>query len=101
MIEFQISTIAPHVEELSEQLFLLGAGAITCKDSGNQPIYEPDPDAVIQWDKTLIIALFEDTTLETEISQFLKVCEQSMLIHHFQLQHVKPQDWVRLNLEEF
>jgi ribosomal protein L11 methyltransferase len=39
-IEFHIKTTADHTDELERELTLLGAGAITLKDAGDQAIYE-------------------------------------------------------------
>lgn len=90
MIEFKVHTNSEDADNLSTQLSLLGADVVTWQDAQNQPIYEPNPEQVILWDKVTVSAIFSDVSLTESISRYL-----TNLQYQFQVQDVVQQDWVR------
>ena len=101
MYEFHIITTSSHVDELTDQLTLLGAAAVTWQDAGDQPIYEPKPAEIIHWEAVKIIALFETDELLPQIEDYLHRLQEQRYLSQFELQEVQQQDWVRLTRESF
>lgn len=101
MHEFHITTTSVYAEELSNQLSLLGAAAVTWQDAGDQPIYEPKPAEIIHWDEVKLIALFEEDSLLPAISHYLQRLQIEHQLSHFEVREVIEQDWVRLTREAF
>lgn len=98
-VEFKATTTANRAEEVSVQLQLLGAAAVTFSDAGDQPIYEPTPDAPL-WDNTIVTAYFETADI-TSLTNFAKSLQADDLIKDFQIEILKEQDWVRVSLDQF
>jgi ribosomal protein L11 methyltransferase len=101
MIEFHINTTSEHVDELSDQLALLGAAAVTWQDAGDQPIYEPKPDEIIRWNDIKIIALFESLQSIEAVKAYLVKQQQCHFLLHFEMQDVEEKDWVRITQQQF
>lgn len=101
MLEFTIAAYADNVDELSDQLHLLGAAAVTWKDAGDKPIYEPMPGEIIQWPEMTISALFEENEMLEPINNFLLTQQQKSLLISFDVKEVPAQDWVRASLDQF
>lgn len=65
-----INTTQSNFEDLSNWLQLNGALAITILDAGDEPIYEPPPDAMPLWQELIISALFPlDTNIDNLINK--------------------------------
>lgn len=101
MLEFHINTTKQHAEGISNQLSFLGAVAITWKDAANQPIYEPLPGEIIEWQTTTVIALFDDPCISAGIPDFLTQLQQENILDSFSSHDVAAQDWVRSSLDQF
>jgi ribosomal protein L11 methyltransferase len=101
MLEFHIFTTKDQIDNLSDQLALLGAVAVTWQDAANEPIYEPMPGEIVQWHETVIIALFEDHAAQPAISDYLCTQQEQGFLTSFQLKDVPKQDWVRVSLDQF
>lgn len=101
MIEIHITTSADHAELLSDQLTLLDALAVTFKDAGDQPIFEPKPGTVHLWQETVVIGLFAENHPVQPILTFLEEQQAHGLIKHFHLSHLENQDWERTCLEYY
>lgn len=100
-IEIHITTSADYAETLSAQLNLLGAVAVTFKDAGDQPIYEPAPDAPRVWNETIVIGLFDSTINSLPIMHYLEQQRTDGVIESFELKHIADEDWVRRSLDQF
>lgn len=101
MIEIHIQTTAKYLENLSNQLLLLGTEAITWLDAANQPIYEPAPGELIPWQEVTIVALFTPNQPIAEICQYLTNQQNSDLLQHYKIVTVPSKDWVRESLDQF
>ncbi len=99
--ELHIKTTAEYADSLSHQLSLLGAGAVTFQDAGDQPIYEPVPGALPFWQETIVIGLFDNTLALLPILAYLENQEASGFIKSFYRKDLPDQDWERVCLEHF
>lgn len=100
-IEIHISTQAPHADNISNQLTLLGALAVTLKDAGNQPIYEPDAETPRVWDETIIVGLFDGGHRMLPLVSHFENQQTEGTVNHFQLIPIADEDWVRRSLDSF
>jgi ribosomal protein L11 methyltransferase len=97
-IELHITTTAEHADAWSLELPSWGAKAITLKDAGDQPIYEPSPQTPRVWPITIVTALFEqDQPIEPLIAH-LNIQEN---IISFDIHALEDEDWVRRSLAHF
>ena len=96
MFELRILGNQENLDSLSDQLILLDAAAITWKDAGEQAIYEPKPDEILTWDKSILIALFET---ENNLKQAIQYLQQQKI--DFDVKAVEEKDWVRVSLDQF
>jgi ribosomal protein L11 methyltransferase len=101
MIEIHVKTSALHLENLSDQLLLLGAHAITWQDAANQPIYEPAPGEIIPWQSATIVALFDNPNNITSISNYLNLQQQEDILKEYTFVTPPNKDWVRASLDQF
>lgn len=101
MFEIRIEAPSNQLENLQNQLNLLGAAAISFIDTHDQPIYEPKPDEIILWDQTTLIALFEDNNLEKPLTTYFEKQMAEGTISNFTIQMVENKDWVRASLDQF
>lgn len=100
-IELHITTSAKHANELSDQLTSLGAKAVTFKDGGNQPIYEPSHSTPRVWEETIVTGLFAFEYPLSSVITHLENDQKEGLITHFQLKEMADEDWVRASLDSF
>lgn len=100
-LEIHIKTTNDHAHALGDELAFIGAQAVTFHDAGDQPIYEPDPNAMALWPETVIVGLFNYTTNMQPIIGFLEQQQAHGLIHQFHIEHVADRDWERICLEHF
>jgi ribosomal protein L11 methyltransferase len=54
-------------EPLSDLFLSLGAVSVSFEDAGDQPLFEPKPGETPLWQKTKVIALFEEDVDEAEV----------------------------------
>jgi ribosomal protein L11 methyltransferase len=101
MFEIRIEASNDALGSLQDQLFLLGAAAISLVDTKDQPIYEPKPDEIILWDHTTLIALFEDDALEMPLTAYFSKQRDEGVITNFAILSVENKDWVRESLDQF
>ena len=99
--ELHIYTTAEHATNLSNQLALLGAQALTLQDAGDQPIYEPTPDTPRLWQKTIVTGLFDSNQPMDGIVEYLQKQQALGFLESFQLQSLEDEDWERRCLEGF
>lgn len=100
-LELHIKTTGDLATPLSLQLSEWGAQAVTIKDAGNQPLYEPGPDEPILWPETLVIGLFDDESLLQNTLQNLQKEVASGRITHLETHHLPDENWERRCLEDF
>ena len=90
-LEIALDVDAHQVEEVSEQLSVLGALSVTWQDAQDQPLYEPALNTTPLWKKTRITGLFEDNI------------DQALFKHlppHY-IQMIEDRDWQRICMEDF
>lgn len=89
---------AAHWEDV---LLDLGADSVTFMDGEDQPIYEPDLGTTPLWNKTSLLALFDqDSFNETALKQQLDMlCNPHSM--QFQIEALPEQDWERCWMDSF
>jgi ribosomal protein L11 methyltransferase len=97
--EIHIVTTEEQASVLEDQLLLLGAEAITLKDAGNHPIYEPAFDLTPSWKQTALTALFQAQTDLTDTKAYLQQQCESGSIQQFEIQFLADEDWERRCLD--
>lgn len=100
MIECRLLTTATYADELSAQLALLGAAAVTWSDAGEQPIYEPLPGEVAYWDQIELVAYFEAIDQLSRLEIFLQKRQAEGCLQRYHFAEVEQCDWVRVNQEQ-
>ena len=100
-LEIHIKTSDKHANELSDELNQLGALAVTFKDAGDQPIYEPSPDNPRLWHETIVIGLFDPDHPIDALIRYLEQQQAAGKLEHFHLKHLENQDWQRICLDSF
>lgn len=100
-LEFHITTIAKHANQMSDKLVLLGAQAVTMRDAGNQPIYEPNPETTPLWEEVVVVGLFDNTEPMEKLGLYLEKQRDIGLLKKFELLHVADEDWTRRCLDSF
>ncbi len=100
-LELDITAFSDQVSFLSDQLMLLGAQAVTLKDAGDQPIYEPSETNPRIWQETILVGLFDHQQVMSPILAHLKSQQTAGLLTHFELKEVADEDWVRRSLDSF
>jgi ribosomal protein L11 methyltransferase len=99
--ELHIKTTASHIDELSHALTQFGACAITLKDAGDQPIYEPTPMTPRVWAETIIVGLFEEDQSIEPVLAYLDKQQKEQHLHSFHINSIQDEDWVRRSLSSF
>lgn len=93
--EIHIACPGTEAMNVSNQLELLGAKAVTFKDAEDDPIYEPDPQKISLWEQTIVVGLFEKKQVSESMLDYL---QQFGEVNSVPLQN---KDWVRLSLSQF
>lgn len=101
-LEFHIQTTAKYADSIGDKLSSLGAQALTMKDAGDQPIFEP---ALLKapplWPATTLVALFDDQDDREPITKYLdKQCELGC-VKSFTIEALPDEDWERRCLDSF
>lgn len=100
-LELSITTTADHVDTLGEQLTELGAQALTTRDAGNVPIYEPAPGETPIWQNTVLVGLFDDTQEMAAVLDYIQSQQADGLLQNFRLDPLPDQPWERTCLQDF
>jgi ribosomal protein L11 methyltransferase len=100
-LELHVITSAEQAAQLSDQLTLLGAQAVTLQDAGDQPIYEPSPSTPRIWEETIVVGLFDTEQVMAPILTYLEQQQAEGLLKHFKLIEIADEDWVRRSLDQF
>ncbi len=99
-IELHITTTAESATKISDELEALGVQALTSRDAGNAPIYEPAFDATPSWPDTILIALFDAEQNLTPVLNYLENQRSHGFLHEVTQHHLADQDWERTCLDE-
>lgn len=100
-LEIHATAFSAQVATLSDQLMLLGAEAVTLKDAGDQPIYEPSDTHPRIWQETIVVGLFDHQQDMPPILSYLENQQTEGLLTHVELKKVADEDWVRRSLDSF
>lgn len=100
-LEFHITTTAQHAYQMSDRLVLLGAQAVTMRDAGDQPIYEPDPENMPLWTEVVVVGLFDSNEPMDTIGTYLEEQRSNGLLKKFELHRIADEDWTRRCLDNF
>lgn len=92
--EIHITAIADEAEHISSLLTEFGASAITFRDGGDHPIFEPTHHTQRIWPKTIIIGLFDETIDINPVLSLLNKYDVKNL-------EIADEDWVRRSLDSF
>jgi ribosomal protein L11 methyltransferase len=99
--ELSLTTTAEHAQSLGDQLLLLGAEALTLKDAGDQPIYEPALDTTPVWKETIVVGLFDENHVMEPILSYLEKQQTAGILKNIRIVAVADEDWERRCLEDF
>lgn len=100
-LEFHITTTSEYAHQMSDRLVLLGAQAVTLRDAGNQPIYEPAPNTSPIWQEVIVVGLFDSNEPMEPIGTYLEEQREVGLLKKFELHRVADEDWTRRCLDSF
>jgi ribosomal protein L11 methyltransferase len=92
--EIHITVSADQAEALSDQCMAFGAHAVTFRDGGDQPIFEPSQTTPRIWPLTVVVGLFESSQNLTPLLNQLSMYETTII-------EIPDQDWVRRSLDSF
>ena len=94
-IQIILDTEVSRVEQISDDLFAIGAVSVTLQDAEDQPVYEPPLNTTPLWEKTRIVALFEGDT------NTIKLEKQLHAFPPYEIQNLEDQDWIRVCRDDF
>lgn len=100
-LELHLTTTAEQAEHVADQLALLGANALTLRDAGDRPIYEPDPETISLWQDTVVTGLFPAEQPLEAIINYLKKQQALGVIQQLEIKEVADEDWERRCLDTF
>lgn len=92
--ELHITTTADKADAISDQLSDFGANAVTFRDGGDDPIFEPSASTPRIWAKTIVIGLFDSETDTLPLLAKLNNYDISVI-------DIPDEDWVRRSLDSF
>lgn len=92
--ELHIITTADKADTISDQLSNFGANAVTFRDGGDDPIFEPSANTPRVWAKTVVIGLFDSML---DITPLLEQLSE----HTVNIIDIPDEDWVRRSLDSF
>src|ERR1700676_3263796 len=95
MQELELITSQKYAQVLSDELFELGAVAVTLRDAEDNPIFEPAPETLPLWPDIKLSALFEEEISLDHILLHLCTIVGPESIQHAELKLIKEKDWVR------
>lgn len=97
--EIHIKTTRQDSDSWADRLSTAGAAAVTFRDGGNQPVFEPAPGETKLWDTVIVIGLFDADTPESLLADL----EQAAVARRLAVErHVVPdQPWERAWMDHF
>lgn len=100
-LELLFDTTADNADLLSDLLSEAGALAVTLKDLGDEPIYEPALGTEPLWQDTCVIGLFEADTDASDILHHIQTALQQSSPPQCHIKRLHNQDWERVWLDHF
>jgi ribosomal protein L11 methyltransferase len=71
------------------------------RDAGNAPVYEPAPDEIPTWQSTILVALFDDTQVMSDVMDFMAAKQTAGMLEDYRLEALPDQPWERVCLQDF
>jgi ribosomal protein L11 methyltransferase len=93
--ELYIQNLTDNIIEISDFLTAAGALAVSLQDAGDQPLYEPDPNAPPLWQYTTVIGLFDQHTDIEKIICDLQLHFNLPMTLPYQIVQVEDKDWLQ------
>ena len=99
-IQIELKTVAEHCAELEIYLFACGACSVTFLDDKDQPIYEPDQDAMPLWAQTRLLGLF---TADSNVSDIIEklAAEVPHTYVDYRIEYLKDKAWEKESMKDF
>jgi ribosomal protein L11 methyltransferase len=100
-LQLGFDTGADDASELADALESAGAQSVTLQDSGDDPIYEPEPGASVLWPTTHVVGLF---TPNTDPHQVLKAIQTKLGLADMpgcRIRRLADRAWERVWMEHF
>jgi len=94
-LQIILETDADSVDQISDELFAVGAVSVTLQDAKEQPLYEPALNTTPVWKRTRVVALFEGDTDTRELQSQLQAMPP------YQIEMLADQDWTRVWMDDF
>lgn len=100
---YQISVVGSEQasESLGDVFTSIGAVSVTFQDAADQPLYEPPPDAHPLWQKTRIVALFENPVDLVEVREVVARSVPSILLSDWKMETLVDRAWEREWMDHF
>lgn len=87
-------------EPLSDRFMNLGAVSVSFEDAGDQPLFEPKPGETPLWQKTRVVALFDEQADEAQVRATLEA-EYGERLAAWESAALEDRAWERVWLEHF
>lgn len=103
-IQAIIDTNPAQTDVLEDLLMAVGAQAVTMRDGGNQPIYEPKLGTTPLWDNVVLVALFDaEDPVDSQLQQLAVIYKEEFELDFpaYKLELVEDKDWVREWMDTF
>jgi ribosomal protein L11 methyltransferase len=100
-LQLGFDTCAGDAEALSEALESAGALSVSLQDSGDDPIYEPEPGASVLWPTTHVVGLFAPDVDPHRILKAVQVALGLADIPGCRIRRLKDRVWERVWLDHF
>jgi ribosomal protein L11 methyltransferase len=101
-LEVHIATNAKAADEIGDELSSLGAQALTMKDAGDQPIFEPALNkAPTLWPEITLVGLFDDQEDMDPVVSYLEQQRSAGSVNGFTIEPLADEDWERRCLDSF
>lgn len=85
------------IEELSDYLFDAGACSVTFEDGEDNPVFEPLPDEIILWKKTMVSAIFPK---EIPLNELILHLQEANTGLSYELETLVEKEWEKVWIEE-
>lgn len=99
--ELHIKATSQHAPHFADVLTLLGAEAVTFRDAGDQPIFEPQQDTPLIWPETIVVGLFDASLEMRPITTYLEEEKANGNLIDFSVHFLGDEDWERRCLDSF
>ncbi len=99
--QLSVITSEHSAADISDMFNTLGAVSVTYMDAADQPLYEPKPGETKIWNRTKVIALFEQDVDTDLVKSFIDKQFSNALLENWQLEILQDQAWERTWLEYY